>query len=150
MKKALLVFALLLCLPACGGTPAAGEAFEGTANDYDGVAMTIVEDTVSPGGATVEILNTTEAEIISGNEHDFGLQIEQNGRWYWVEAKGKFANTSEAYVYEKDAPRELVLTWRGRYGDLKPGCYRVAKSFLEYREDGNHRRFLLASEFTLE
>lgn len=98
MKKALLVFSLLLLLSACSNTPVVGEAFEGTVNDYDGVTMTIIDGTLSSKGVTIEILNTTEAEIDSGNEHAFGLQIEQDGQWYWLETKGESANTSEAYL----------------------------------------------------
>ena len=150
-EKNLLVFTLLLLLSACSNTPVVvGETFDGTTNDYDGVTMTIIDDTLSSGGVTVEILNTTEAEIDSGNEHDFRLQIEQDGQWYWLETNRELANTSEAYIYTKDEPRELALTWERTYGNLKPGHYRVTKWFFEYREGGNHPEFLLVSEFTLE
>jgi len=150
MKKLLLIPALLLALTGCSGAPAVGEAFEGTVNDRDGVTMTIVDGTVSRGGVTVEVLNTTEADINSGNEGDYGLQIEQDGRWYWLEPKRNLANTSEAYVYSKDEPRELELAWRGAYGALKPGHYRVTKWFFEFQESGEHPEFLLACEFDLE
>lgn len=112
--------------------------------------MTVVEGTAMPGGVTVEVLNTTAAEIDSGNEHDFGLQMERDGRWYWLERKGDFANTAEAYIFSTDEPRELALTWGSDYGSLKPGHYRAAKWFFEWRAPGDTTDFLLAAEFTLE
>ncbi len=152
MKKWFLSLALLglLTLTACYGAPKVGDAFDGVTDDYEGVAMAVVEGTAKPGGVTVEVLNTTEAEICSGNEHDFGLQMEQDGQWYWLERKGESANTAEAYGFPKDEPRELDLTWGGGYGDLEPGHYRVTKWFFEYRGPGDTMDFLLTAEFTLE
>lgn len=150
MKKFFWFFPLLLFLTSCSQEPSVGEAFDGTTNDYEGVTMTVVEGTARPGAVSVEILNTTDAEICSGNGYDFGLQIEQDGEWYWLEKKRESANTSEAYVYTKDEPRELALTWSNIYGSLKPGHYRVVKGLFEYRAPGDHTDFLLTSEFTLE
>ena len=112
--------------------------------------LTVVDGTAMPGGITVEVLNTTEAEINSGNEHDFGLQMEQDGQWYWLERKGEFANTAEAYIFAADEARELDLKWGSDYGDLKPGHYRATKWFFEYRGPGDTTDFLLTAEFTLE
>lgn len=151
MKKIFWLVPLLLFLSACSTAPAIGDAFEGSVNDYEGVTMTIVEGTARPGTVSVEILNTTEAEICSGNSAAFGLQIEQDGQWYWLETKKKeYANTSEALVYLKDEPRELTFTWGSIYGSLEPGHYRVTKWFFEFVEPGEHLDFLLVSEFTLE
>lgn len=152
MKKYVLYLALLgvLTLTACYGAPKVGEAFDGVTDDYEGVTMTVVEGTAMPGGVTVEVLNTTEAEIDSGNAYDFGLQMEQDGRWYWLEPRGESANTAEAYIYSRDEARELALTWGSGYGDLKPGHYRVAKRFFEHRAPGDNTYFLLTAEFTLE
>lgn len=152
MKKRLLSLALLglLILTACGSSPKVGDAFAGEANNDEGVTMDLAEGTATPGGVTVEVLNTTEAEILSGNEHDFGLQIEQDGRWYWLERKGESANTAEAYMFSTDESRELALKWASSYGSLKPGHYRVTKWFFEYRTSGDHTDFLLTAEFTLE
>lgn len=152
MKKRFLSLALLglLTLTACYGAPKVRDAFKGEVNNYEGVTMTVVEGTAMPGGVTVEVLNTTEAEINSGNEHDFGLQIEQDGQWYWLERKGAFANTAEAYMFSTDESRELALKWGSSYGSLKPGHYRVTKWFFEYQDPGDATDFLLTAEFTLE
>ena len=58
-----LLLALCLTLTACGSSPRVGDAFAGEVNNYEGVTMTVVEGTATPGGVTVEVLNTTEAEI---------------------------------------------------------------------------------------
>lgn len=152
MKRLLLSLALLglLTLTACYGPPEVGDAFDGGADNYEGVTMTLVEGTAMPGGVTVEVLNTTEAEILSGNEHDFGLQMEQDGQWYWLKRRGESANTAEAYGFPTDEPRELALAWGSRYGNLKPGHYRAAKWFFEHRDSGDNTDFLLTAEFTLE
>lgn len=147
--------AILLCvllLTGCGGdAKVSDEAFDGEVNAYEGVTMTVVEGTAYPGSVTVEILNTTDAEICSGNEHDFGLQKEVDGVWYWLEeTKGEWANTAEALVYPKDETVEQKLTWASRYGSLTKGHYRVAKWFFEYREPGDCTDFLLAAEFDIE
>ncbi len=151
MKRAFLLFPLFLLLAACSDAPAVGEAFDGNVNDYEGVTMTVVEGTAYPGAVTVEVLNVTEEEIDSGNAADFGLQVEQEGQWYWLERKkSDYVNTAEALIYIKDEPRELTFEWGDIYGTLEPGHYRVTKRFFECREPGNHLDFLLASEFTLE
>lgn len=150
MKKILVLFPIVLFLVACSNTPAVGEVFDGTVNDYDGVIMTVVEGTAHSDAVTVEILNSTDTEIKSGNEFDFGLQIEQDGKWYWLEENKEYANTAEALIYEKNETRELTLTWSNIYGSLEPGHYRVTKVFFEYSESGVGQEFLLASEFTLD
>ncbi len=151
MKNIFLLLPLFLLLAACGGAPAAGEAFDGTANDYEGVTMTVVERTARSDAVAAEVLNTTEAEIGSGNAADFGLQVEQDGQWYWLERKqDDYANTAEALVYTKDEPRELTFTWGDIYGSLEPGHYRVTKWFSMSGGSGEGRDFLLAGEFTLE
>lgn len=151
MKKVFWLVPLFLFLVSCSNAPAVGEAFTGTVNDYEGVTMAVVEGTARPGTVTVEVLNSTETEIDSGNAAAFGLQIEQDGQWYWLETKKKdYANTAEALIYAKDEPRELTFTWGSIYGSLEPGHYRVTKWFFEYHESGKGLDFLLASEFTLE
>ena len=130
MKKRFLSLALLglLTLTACRGTPKAGDAFDGAADDYEGVTMAVVEGTAAPGGVTVEVLNTTEAEICSGNAYDFGLQMERDSRWYWLEPKGEFANTAEAYVFSTDEPRQRLRRFEARALPGDKVVFRVPRS----------------------
>ena len=134
MKKngiALILAGCLLLLSACGIK--VGERFDGEVNNFEGVTMTVVEGTVRPGGLTVQVLNTTDEEIDSGNAYDFWVQVERNGAWYWLEEEGERANTAEALIYLKDTPRELTFSWSDRYGSLPKGHYRVVKDFFEYQ-----------------
>lgn len=141
----------VLLLAGCGAEARTGEKFEGEVNTYEGVSMTAVEGTALPGTVTVEILNATDAEIESGNAHDFGLQREVDGTWYWLETKtGEYANTAEALSYSKGETVTQELTWAGMYGSLPKGHYRVAKWFFEYRGPGDYTDFLLAAEFSVD
>ena len=148
--------ALILCwslLSFSAGAPAVevGEAFSGDVNTYEGVTMTVVEDSAAPDGIRVEVLNTTTKIIESGNAGDFSVQVELDGNWYELETlEDTYANTAEAYVYWTGVPRELTLNWTYFYGSLPAGHYRVTKWFFEYRGPGDTTDFLLAAEFTLE
>lgn len=145
--------AVLLCvllLTGCGGEAKTGEKFEGGVNTYEGVTMAAVEGTAYPGTVTVEILNTTDAEIDSGNASDFALQKEVDGEWYWLETrKDEYANTAEALIYPKGETVEQELMWANMYGSLPEGHYRVVKHFFEYRGPGDCTDFLLAAEFDI-
>jgi len=151
MKTLLPVVLSLLLLAGCGGPDIAGTPWEGEVNTREDVTMEVVEGSALPGTVTVTVLNTSDAEIDSGNEHDFGIQVEQDGKWYPLEEPEGLANTAEALIFLKDQPTELVLTWASRYGSLPEGHYRVIKWFFEYDPEGPpHEHFALAAEFTLE
>lgn len=151
-KKWIILLAAAVCTAAVfirsSGGPELGDAFAGEVNTYPGVTMTLVGKAM-PGAATVEVLSTVDAEIDSGNEHDFFLQQEVDGVWYNLEYE-PMANTAEAWVYTKDEPRQVDCVWTSRYGGLPAGHYRIVKGFFEYRGPGDYTDFLLAAEFTLE
>lgn len=154
-KKILAVGALLTAACALAifigersSAPKLGEPFTGEVNTYPGVTMTLVGEAM-PGAVTVEVLNTTDAEIDSGNEYDFAVQQEVDGGWYSLEYEPK-PNTAEAWVYFKDEPRQVKCAWAGMYGSLPAGHYRIVKAFFEYRGLGDNTDFLLAAEFTLD
>lgn len=149
-RDCMVVLLCVLLLTGCGGEAKTGEKFEGEVNTYEGVTMTAAEGTAYPGTVTVEILNTTDREIDSGNAYDFSLQKEVNGEWYWLETrKDEYDNTAEALIYPKGETVEQELMWADLYGSLPEGHYRVVKWFFEYREPGGHIDFLLAAEFDI-
>ena len=157
MKKAS-VFCLALCLlalTACGSAPKISEeASDLEVNNHEGVTMTLVDGSAYPGQVKVTILNATDTEIDSGNSADFFLQIEQDGQWYNLEENGDFANTAEAYIFEKNTPREMTFQWASRYGSLDAGHYRAVKWFFEFHKDETERDkrvvdFALAAEFDI-
>lgn len=160
MKQMSFALAIILLLTACSGeghgawgdgvTMKVGNVFEGTVNNYEGVSMTAVEGTAQNNAVTVEILNSTTKEILSGNAWDFGLQVKQEEQWYWLERGGSVANTAEAYCYPTGEAQTLELAWDDTYGTLAAGHYRVTKWFFEQQEAGENIDFLLSCEFTLE
>ena len=154
-KKILTIVALLAAACALAifigersSAPKLGEPFTGEVNTYPGVTMTLVGEAM-PGCVTVEVLNTTDAEIDSGNEYDFAVQQEVDGVWYSLEYE-PMANPAEALIYSIDEPRQLTFSWARRHGSLPEGKYRVVKGFFEYRGPGDYTDFLLAAEFTLD
>lgn len=150
-SRLLLAGILLLLLVAGIFLLRVGRAFDGEVNAFPGVTMTAVEGTASSTGITVEVLNTTDLEISSGNESLLGLQMELGGQWYWLNAfPGGIAATMEAYLYGPGSPRELELDWGRSYGSLWPGHYRVTKWFSAEQPSGDDTDFLLAAEFVLE
>lgn len=151
MKKRL--FALLLpgvlLLTACMDNRI-GEAFDGAVNTRDDVTMTLVEGTASSTGAEVEILNTVDAEVFSGNESVFSLQVEQDGVWHVLEPDRTVAHTDEALIYPPGEPVAHKLVWsHAGYAPLPAGHYRVIRDFSQTTPDG-YDTFLLAAEFTLQ
>jgi len=151
MKRILPVFLCLLLLTGCGGPEVSDTPSDIEVNTRTDVTMEVVEGSAQRGTVTVTILNTSDAEIDSGNEHDFGIQVERNGKWYPLEEPDNLANTAEALIFLKDQPVEMVLTWAGRYSSLPDGHYRVVKWFFEFNPEGPpHEHFALASEFTLD
>ena len=152
MKKLFSTILLLLLLTACSAGPKVSDTpSDLQVNTRTDITMEVVEGTALPGTVTVTILNTTDAEIDSGNEHDFALQVEKDGKWYSLKESKDFANTAEALLFFKDEPREMDLEWAARYGSLPDGHYRVVKGFFEFNPEGPpHEHFVLAAEFTLE
>lgn len=160
---AILLTLCLLTLTACGGSPKT-EAEPSDVDIYETdtkdsteqtVTMTAVEGSAYPGQVSVTVLNPTDTEINSGNEWEFSLQVEKDGQWYDLKAKkDEWANTSEAYIYETNTPRELTFQWANLYGSLDSGHYRVVKSFFEFHEEETERdkrvvAFNLAAEFDI-
>ena len=145
----------LLALTACGSAPKISEeASDLEVNNHEGVTMTVVDGSAYPGQVKVTILNTTDTEIDSGNSADFFLQVEQDGQWYDLEENGDFVNTVEAYIFEKNTPREMTFQWASRYGSLDAGHYRAVKWFFEFHKDETERDkrvvdFALAAEFDI-
>ena len=145
----------LLALTACGSAPKISEeASDLEVNNHEGVTMTVVDGSAYPGQVKVTILNATDTEIDSGNSADFFLQVEQDGQWYDQEENGDFANTAEAYIFEKNTPREMTFQWASRYGSLDAGHYRAVKWFFEFHENETERDkrvvdFALAAEFDI-
>ena len=160
MKRKLTSWALagllVLSLTGCGsGGPELGEVFDGTVNDYEGVTMTVVEGTAAPGQVTVTVVNDAGLDVHSSVPEDFGLQIQQDGLWYWLEWQGAeedaAAMAGKSVILAPGDSLDLTCTWGSNYGSLEAGRYRVTNwAFANPVPGADSVHFLLAAEFTLE
>lgn len=120
--------------------------FEKELNNFDGVSMKVTD--VSKTSAKLEILNTTDLEVMFGEDYD--LQVFQNGKWsslpYLIDNWGF---NSIGYKALKDEPYTWEVDWTVFHGELSPGTYRIVKSVMDFRASGDYTNYHLASEFTI-
>lgn len=140
--------ALCLLLAAAGMYLAAEEWFQTERSSAAGVVMTAVEETAGPGGVTVEVVNGTPWNAVSGNTGSFGLEKETDGTWQPVEPlSDTFLNTTEGVCY-RPGTTSVTFRWNERYGPLPAGHYRVVKRF-SVQELGKPADVRAAAEFTI-
>jgi len=169
MKKLILLLIISMSLTACTAPDKTdfktedkkdeieiSDKYDGEVNTFDGMTITINEDTLTPSGATVTILNTTDSvdpekdEISSGKPHLMSVHVYKDNAWYKVKQQKEVgAITSEAYIYLKDKPMEVEVNWAEYYGELPEGKYRLVKTFTKgYGPESED--FTLAAEFNIE
>ena len=151
MKKliSILITAILfsMFLTACSSGPKLGERFEDEVNEYEEFTMSLIN--ADSESITVEVLNTANFEIETGNENDCTIQKKKFGSWYTL-AGAPGAITMEAYGIRPDVPFEINFNWKYRYGTLPAGHYRVVKAFSVDMGFGKRTNFFLATEFTIK
>lgn len=117
-------------------------------NSDAGIIMTVAEETAGPEGVTVEVVNGTFWNAISGNARSFSLEKETDGTWQPVEPLfDTFLNTTEGVCYQPGMI-SVIFQWNGRYGPLPAGHYRVVKRF-SVQEPGKPVDVRAAAEFTI-
>lgn len=92
------------------------------------VSMTLLPHTPTYPHLSVEIENAKDVTVLSGNEYDYKLMIDVNGKWEEIERK-PYVNYSIAYSYESSEKRKMVFHLKNDYGELKKGKYRLIKEF---------------------
>lgn len=109
-------------------------------NDFDGVNMTIKEETVSSTGLTVVIENNSDIEFIYGEQ--FLLEKKIKGDWYQVPVIIEdYGFDDIAYALAPGGIGEWSTEWSWLYGSLDAGEYRIVKIIAgsERTEDTNER-----------
>jgi len=143
---------ILMPLSSCGSSTETNDweptTYE-TVNNFDGVAMTAKEGTVSSTGVTVLYKNNSDKLGIFGEY--LLLEKEIEGDWFQV-----LVNI-EDYGFEdigyELAPSEIEehpIDWDWLYGSLDSGEYRIVKDILDVRGKGDYDKYYLAAQFTID
>ncbi|MBQ7945081.1 MAG: DUF4362 domain-containing protein [Lachnospiraceae bacterium] len=123
--------------------------FDKEVNTFEGVSMNITF--YKPTSAHLEILNTTDYDVIYGDYYD--LQMLQDGEWYSLSyVIDNWAFTAIGYYAYKNIPSKWGVDWTGFHGVLEPGQYRIVKHFHVSNDEDtyDHTEYYMAAEFTIE
>lgn len=123
-------------------------AFEAV-NNFDGVTMTVKEETVSSSKLTVMFKNNSSSQCIYGEY--FSLEKKLNEKWYQVPVVigGDYGFNTIGYNLASGETGELVVDWKWLYGSLDAGEYRIVKDILDFRRTGDYDNYYLAAEFSI-
>lgn len=118
-------------------------------NNFDGVTMTVKEETVSPSKLVVLFKNSSTSKCIYGEF--FNLEKKLNGKWYQVPVaiSGNYGFNSIGYNLPSGETMEFTVDWKWLYGSLDVGEYRIVKDILDFRATGDYDTYYLTAEFSL-
>lgn len=131
----------ILLLAGCGQKKL-GEEFTEEVNTLEGVTLTIEEGKASASGVTYTINNQSGQDINFGQ--DYSLQMEKDGKWYYVEPKEAIAVTMELLWLPAGTSESYDIIWNSSYGKLSSGHYRIVKNISD-----NAAGYYLSGEFQL-
>ncbi|WP_214482223.1 immunoglobulin-like domain-containing protein [Bacillus sp. SM2101] len=141
----------LTLLSGCGSTNSDWEpTLYETVNNFDGVTMIALEETVSSTGLIVAFENTSDEEYTYGEY--FLLEKNINGSWYQVPVAfdGNYGFNDIGYSLPSSDVKEWTVDWSWLYGNLNTGKYRIVKDILDARKAGDYDKYHLTAEFTVE
>lgn len=122
--------------------------FDKEVNNFEGVTMVLVEDSVTTTNVYVTMLNETDRDVQYGSSYD--LQKSEDGKWYSLSyIIENWAFTDEAYTLVKGEPAKIAINWKTFHGVLPEGSYRVVKSVMDFRGTGDYDTYYLAAEFNI-
>lgn len=118
-------------------------------NNFEGVKMTVKEETVSPSKLVVLFTNSSTSKCIFGEF--FILEKKLNGKWYQVAVAidGNYGFNSIGYNLPPGETIEFTVDWKWLYGSLDTGEYRIVKDILDFRDTGDYDTYYLAGEFSI-
>ncbi len=116
------------------------------AGTLDGVIVELLD--VTPTSAKLGILNTTDLEIIYGE--DYNLQMYEKDEWtdvpYLID---NWAINSIGYSPTKNIRAEWDVDWTVFHGELGPGRYRIVKPIMDFRGTGDFTNYHYFIEFEI-
>jgi hypothetical protein len=117
-------------------------------NNFDGVNITVKEETVSPAGLTVVIENNSDSQCIYSE--DFLLEKKIKGKWYQVPVIiESYGFNDIGYELVSGEKGEWNVDWTWLYGSLDTGEYRIVKNVLAFRSTGDFDEYNLAANFNI-
>lgn len=168
MKKLLIIAIMtVLVLSACGTTNKStidvesqeintdnenSETNNTTIVDEQEDAWGIVLSTknVSPTGLTLII---TQSGGNPTGELQYGARyqiLKANGdKWEEAPCYAEVGWEDIAYIVEKDSTAEIEIEWKGFYGELSTGKYRIIKDFIDFRGTGDYDTTSYYAEFEI-
>ena len=155
MKKMLVILAgvmMLFALTGCGPKDKINEEIKiGKESDINitnrDINLKIKEGTLNNTGATLIIENNSDITISFGK--DYGLQIEQNGKWHYLEIINQVAIEVPLYHLKANEIKEMSISWGYAFGKLPKGKYRITKGItLEFENDKKEDTYVVG-EFTI-
>ena len=137
MKKMILLAVaamLMLVMSACGADVLEKSPYDAQTAD---LRMTIKPDIVAADAQTLGIVieSLSENEYITGV--DFGIEMQRDGTWYTYAPKEDLEWIDIALIIEPGGVYEDEITLYSFYGKLKPGTYRVVKTFYQIDKDSS-------------
>lgn len=124
----------------------AGEVYTEQIDRLEGVQMFV--SAVTAEGATVTCTNSTDKEIVFGD--DYELQVWDDGKREWHQVKytiGNWAFDAIGYSLWQEMSLDWDVNWTYFHGSLPPGKYRITKTALDFRGTGDFTEYNLAAEF---
>jgi len=117
-------------------------------NNFDGVNMTVKEETVSLAGLTVVIENNSGSQCIYSE--DFLLEKKIKEKWYQVPVIiESYGFNGIGYELAPGVKGEWDVDWAWLYGSLDTGEYRIVKNILDFRSSGDFDEYSLAADFKI-
>ncbi len=147
------IFLCAAFLAGCGQADAE-ESWEptdhNTVNNLEGLTMAVEEETVSPTGLTLTLVNNSDRQCIYGEYYVLEKKINQG--WYQVPVvvEGDYGFVDIGYDLAPDVEKKWDVDWEWLYGSLDAGEYRIVKDILDFRGTGDYDIYYLAAEFDIE
>jgi hypothetical protein len=151
----LMIFIILgaAFLAGCG-QPGAGPDLEPTdydaVNNLESVAMAVREETVSPTGLTLTLVNNSDRQCIFGEHYVLEKQVNQSWHQVTVAVEGDYGFVDIGYDLSPGEENKWDVDWKWLYGSLEAGEYRIIKDILDFRATGDYDTYYLAAEFIIE
>jgi len=115
-------------------------------NNLNGVSMNVTKN--SAHSAKLKITNSTNKKIMFSDDYLLEKRNKKTGEWHRVPYLIDNVGFDDiGYTVSKDNPQTWTANWKFCHGTLKPGTYRIAKSFLAFKSTGSYTEYTLTAKF---